>query len=271
MAAPVAQAKGVYAVGTTSFVADVPAGIALNDILLIIMESSDSSTAAGTPTTPADWTKLFERSQSTAATTTLTIFGKVATGSETDVTVDGVLNHCSGTMFAVRGAKASVAGASLKVGTGNGADTGNMASVAGITVDEADCLGLLVGGSGRDAINTTNWSVWASVNGTSETEWEDNHTNTAAGGGIGVAWFLAPSSGSTGDGSATIAVSVPWNGVQLVFEPKEPGSATQALTLTLTTAGDSVAGVTQIPILGMAPHVPEGWIFENPQGWTERL
>lgn len=290
MAAPVAQGVGDYGVGTTSFVADADAigGIEADDILLIIMESSDGANSAGTPNTPTDWAKIFERSQAAAATTTLTIFAKVATGSETDVTVDGVGNHCSGRMFCVRGAKASIDAADLKVGTGTGADTGNMASVAGITVDEADCLGLIVGSSGRDANSTTNWSAWASANGTGETEWADNHTNTAAGGGIGVAWFLAPSSGSTGDASATIAVSVPWNGVQLIFEPVASGTTTpQTLTATVTTSATiqrsvsktltatvtTVASISTtttlgIPLLGMAPYMPEAWIPRNPQGWN---
>ena len=238
--APTPQGKGVYNNGTTSVVIDADGigGINADDILLIIVESSDSTTAAGTPNTPSGWTKLFEETQGAGATgvTTLTIFGKVAAGGETDVTVDGVGNHVSGTMFCIRGAKASLAAADLKVGTGTGANTGNMTAVPGITVDEAGCLGLLVGCSTRDAINSTNWSAWASANGTGETEWEDNHTNSGAGGGIGVAYFTAPDSGSTGDGSATIGVSAQWRGVQLIFEP---GAVSET-----PTPGGAIAGGT---------------------------
>lgn len=186
--AAVAQAKGVYAVGSTSFVADVPAGIAANDILLIVMESTDSTTTAGTPNTPADWTKIFEETQGAGATgvTTLTIFAKVATGSETDVTVDGVGNHCSGNMFAIRGASADVN--DIVVGTGTGANSGNAASIPSVSagpVSHVNHLLLIAVATTRDASNSATFSAWASEFCSSETEWEDNTTNTGSGGGIG--------------------------------------------------------------------------------------
>src|SRR3990170_2964099 len=99
MTLPAFRSIGAYGVGTTSCVAAVPtAGNApqANDILLILVESTDSTTAAGTPNTPNGWTKLFEETQGGGAlgVTTLTVFGRrVPAGGQGNVTVDGVLNH----------------------------------------------------------------------------------------------------------------------------------------------------------------------------------
>src|SRR3990167_7668857 len=106
MAAPTVRGVGAFGSGTTSFLAAVPtspnAPVA-GDAMYIIMESSDSTTAAGTPTTPGGWSKLFENTIAPGATnvSTLTVFGKIAGAGEANVTVNGVLDHCAGAMVVI--------------------------------------------------------------------------------------------------------------------------------------------------------------------------
>jgi len=217
MAAPTFRAKGAYATGTTSFLAAVPAGHASGDALYIVMESTDSTTAAGTPNTPSGWTKLFERTQlpGAAGVTTLTIFGIIDTGSITDVTVDGVLNHCSGSMVAIQGHTMGAITDTI-VGTGNGADTGATITALGITTLVNNTLILFCVGNGRDGISSTRFASWTNANLSTLNEREDNITNTGTGGGIGYAEAVLATAGATGDSTTTeIAGADPWQAVHL--------------------------------------------------------
>src|SRR3990167_9596035 len=115
MAAPSVRGVGAFGSGTTSFVAAVPtAGSApvAGDAMYIIMESSNSTTAAGTPATPNGWTSLFENTVAPGATnvSTLTVFGKIAGAGESDVTVSGVGDHCTGAMVVIADHGLSVIG-----------------------------------------------------------------------------------------------------------------------------------------------------------------
>jgi hypothetical protein len=213
--APVPQAKGVWAAGTTSFVANAPSGILANDVLIIPTESSDSNTTAGTPNTPSGWAKIFEETQSPGVTgvTTLSIFAKIAVGGETDVTVDGVLNHISGNMFVIRGADPSI-----QVGVGGGGTTSSPLFPS-VSVLETDCLVLMVGGNTRDLVTSAQWSAWTNANLTGITEWEDNGTDTGNGGNIGVAYGTKATSGITGNSTATLGNASAWRVVHLVFKP----------------------------------------------------
>ena len=198
MAATV-RGVGVYAVGTTSFVAAVPTADApvSGDSMYIFMESSDSGTAAGTPTTPGGWTSLFEATVGDGVTgvTTGTVFGKIAGASEADVTVDGVGNHCSGSMLVIRDHGMSVitdtvVGANNDHGVGT---TGN--STTGITVT-ADSLVILFVYLTDDALDDlTNVDTVANTNLASITEREDHTTNTNAGGGV--SYWTATCAGTT--------------------------------------------------------------------------
>lgn len=208
------------------------------DVLIMVCESSDSTTAAGTPNTPSGWTKIFERTEGDGATgvTTLTVFAKIAGASESAVTVDGVLNHIHGQMIALMDTGVSNVATDIVVGTGTGAASGNMASVAGVSAAVDDMI-LLIGGTTRDAANTATWSAWAIASGVGTvTERMDSQTNTGTGGGFGMATALVTSAGTTGNGSATIAVSVQWNGVQIKV-PKVSGTQTPKAIDASMTAG----------------------------------
>src|SRR5574342_720186 len=195
---------GAYGSGSTSFVAAVTTGglaPASGDAMFIVMESSDSSTAAGTPTTPTGWTKLYEESQGAGATnvTTLTIFGKLAGASETDVTVSGVGNHCGGFMVVVKGHTMSAITQTV-VGTGAGGTATKLApgTVPAVAVT-ANSFVLAV------IANTYDIASWRAYRDLANTTLNDfmwlgeSSTSSGAGGGIGVLSGRAPgtTSGST--------------------------------------------------------------------------
>jgi hypothetical protein len=193
MAAPTYRGNGAWAEGTTSFVADIDGmtGHSAGDLLLIIMESSDSTTAAGTPDTPADgWAKIYEDTEGAGATgvSTGTIFAKIHDGSEADVTVSGVGNHCSGAMFGVTAGTHGVVNVAtdIVVGTKSSHGVGTTGlSTSGIAVT-ADSLIFHIAFLTDDASDTTNVSNVANANLANILERLDQTGIAGAGGGIGV-------------------------------------------------------------------------------------
>jgi len=230
---PIFRSAGAYGTGTTQCTAAVPTGGAApqaNDTLVILAESTDSTTAAGTPNTPGGWSKLFERTQGDGLTgvTTLTIFGKRAGAGETDVTIDGVLNHISARMFVVSGGIET--GDAWTVGSGNGADTGN-GTCPSLTTPTDNCLVLAIGCSTRDNINSANFTLWTNANLSSLTERGDNGTNVGAGGGIGVAMGGLALAGPTGNTTFQINVSDRWNAVHIALRPPEVAQAPRSSSM----------------------------------------
>ena len=216
MAAPTYRGAGGSAnqFGTTSVTITAVTSNAENDVLLIVLESSDSSTAAGTPTTPTDWTKIFERTENSGATgvTTLTIFARLApSGGSGNVTISGVGDHCGGRMFAVTAGTHGVTNVAtdIKVGSGTGHDTGTTNLVTGVLSSlTADSLIFWCIGLTDDAADTTNASGYTNSNFASITERTDGTTTNGAGGGIAVATATCAgtTTGSTGDWDHDTAV-----------------------------------------------------------------
>src|SRR3990167_6958855 len=198
MAAPTVRGIGAFGSGTTSFLAAVPTADApvSGDAMYIIMESSDSATAAGTPTTPGGWTKLFENTISPGATnvSTLTVFGKIAGAGETDVTVNGVGDHCAGAMVVVANHGLSVITETV-VGTATNHGTGTVNLLAPSITVTADSLIITCMGLSDDANDTTNVSGVVNANLAGITERIDRTVATGAGGGVGI--YTATCAGTT--------------------------------------------------------------------------
>lgn len=193
MAAPTARGVGAFGSGTTSFTAAVPTGGSApvaGDAMYIIMESTDSTTTAGTPNTPGGWSKLFENtiaagSSTEPAVSTLTIFGKIAGAGEGNVTVDGVGNHCAGAMIVIAGHGLSViTDTVVGAATDHGTSTTNVLAPS-ITVT-ANSLIITAMGLGDDANDTTNVSGVTNANLASITERIDQTVSTGSGGGVGI-------------------------------------------------------------------------------------
>lgn len=241
------RSVGAFGKGLTSATAAVPTGGGApqsGDLLLIVLESADAFNVGGTPNTPSGWTKLFEETQDEGnnGATTLTIFGKIAGASESDVTIDGVLNHVSCQMICYSGTRNVVT--DVQVGTGNGASTGN-GTALGVTTPENNCLVLAVFATGNDNDSTTNFSSFTNSNLSSITERLDQGSKSGSGGGIGLAEGLKASAGATGDTTVTIAVSDKWRGVHLVLRPAATGiSGTASITQDSNTS--SAAGTVAL-------------------------
>jgi hypothetical protein len=204
-----------------------------NDFLIIIIESTNTATTAGTPTRPSDWALIHESTQGAGATgcTTLTVWGKRGTGTETDLTVTGASNHMIGAMFVYSGVKANVT-TPWNVGSGNGAATGN-GTMLGLNTPEANCMVLMICASSRDAASGAQFSGWANAALSGILEREDETMILGSGGGFGMAEGLKATAGATGNSTVTIATSEPWRSVHVALQPHTAANVSSTLTNTV--------------------------------------
>ncbi len=192
------------------------------NLLLIFVESSNSTTAAGTPNTPANWNKIFERTEGSDElnVTTLTIFSRLApAGGTGNVTVNGVLNHITGSMMTITGHGITTADATqIVVGTGAGHGTEITGlSTTGITVT-ANSLIVWVIGLSDNATDTTNASGYTNANLADITERCDNTQSTGVGGGIALATATCAGT-TTGNGTWAHDTAVKSQSVYLGIKP----------------------------------------------------
>jgi len=229
----------------------------VGDLLIIIMESTDSTTTAGTPTTPNDsggnaFSKIHEQTYAAGSSTepavsTLTIFAKIAvTGGLGNVTVSGVGNHCAGAMVVVAGhGLGSVSGIVVGSPTNHGTTTANNLA-ASINV-RADSFIILAIGLGDDANDTTNVSGVVNANLASITERVDRTVSTGSGGGIAIytATCAGTSTGTTEWDHDTAAQSQSLHlGVPpiVAVDPASPGSFTETGAVATVVAGRLLSG-----------------------------
>lgn len=255
---PSVRAVGTNSNGASSITPGLPTGHASGDALYLVMESCNTSNAAGTPSTPSGYSKLFEATDlpGNAAVTTLTIFGKIDGGSESAPTVTGFDDHGTGRIVAVQG-HGLAAITDTVVGT-NTQTTGTSLTSSGITV-VAGSLVLLCVGTTRDSAVTNQFDSWTDANLTSITEQADNVVATGAGGGIGIA---SGDCAGTASGTFTVtqATSSASNAVQLGIPPPSTSvtAPVGAITLAADVASLAIASTITAPVgaLVMAADAP---------------
>ena len=263
MAAPTVRGVGAFGSGTTSFTAAVPTGGSApvsGDAMYIVMESTDSTTTAGTPATPAGWTSLFENtiaagSSTEPAVSTLTVFGKIAGAGEANVSVTGVGNHCAGAMIVIADHGLSVITDTV-VGTSTNHGTGTTNLLAPSITVTADSLIITAMGLGDDANDTTNISSVTNANLASITEQIDQTVNTGSGGGVGIytATCAGTSTGTTSWDHDTAASS---QSMQLGIKPSS--DVTLAITGNAGTASvGSVLAALALAITGLVGTISVG-------------
>ena len=240
MAAPSLRAVGSFASGTTTCTPGLPAGTAENDILVMVVECSDADTA----NTPTGYTALGTGIGGT--TVKGAVFVKRATASESAVAANGTVNHVHAVVVGVK--DADTAGSPWEIGAwGDNGVSGTMTCPGLDTnVDEAFVLQIHV--ITDNANDTTNGDAYTNANLTGIVEIQDQAETTGDGGGSCIASGVKATAGATGNSTATHDNLVDSVSVHLAIYP-------------------AVVPVG-IPILGMAPYMPESWIPRNPQGWN---
>ncbi|OHB44042.1 MAG: hypothetical protein A2Y13_02255 [Planctomycetes bacterium GWC2_45_44] len=205
---PTFVAAGAVTSGTGTITPALPAGIAINDILLLFLETSNQAISISNQN-GGTWTQVTNSPQycGTAAGTTgarLTVFWSRYNGTQGAPTTSDSGDHQLGRMIAIRGAISTgnpwdvTAGGVEAVSDTSGSIPGATTTVANTLVVTAIATSL------PDASSTAKFSAWTNANLTSVTERTDNSVTAGNGGGLGVATGIRAATGAYGNTAVTL-------------------------------------------------------------------
>ena len=210
-AAPTFVAAGNVANGTGAITPALPAGIAVNDILLLFIETANQAISISNQNGGA-WAAVANSPQGTgtaagASATRLTVFWSRYNGTQGAPTVSDSGDHQLGRIIAVRGAITSGNPWDVTAGgVGATASTGGAIPGATTMVDNTLVVAAIATAL-PDATGTANFSAWANSDLTSITELTDNTTTSGNGGGLGIAAGVKATAGTYGNTTVTLANS----------------------------------------------------------------
>lgn len=227
--------------GGTSTVAIVlpSGGTNVDDLLFIAVESANETIA-----TPSGWTQVTNSPQSigTAAAAggvRLALFYKWVTvaGAQANVTLADSGNHTVGFSFGFRGVDKTTP---IEASAGGTVTTNASLSFPAVTTLTNGAAVVNVFGNDRDILSSTNLSAWTNANLVSITEIADSVVASGVGGGLGVAWGIKTTAGSSGNTTATNAAAV--NGCYLTIAIK-PSAAAAPLSVDALSYTDTLNSI----------------------------
>ena len=192
------------------------------DLILIFLESANQAFTA-----VSGYTQLTSSPQSigtagAANATRLTIFYKIADGSETTYVTGDSGDHNTVCSLVLRNVDA-VEPINATAGSTQAAATA--ISCPTVTTTRPECLMILAMASDRDANSTANWSTPVNANLANFVERVDQTFNTAAGGGLGVYTAQKGTEGATGATNFTQGASEETARITIAIAPKRRGIA----------------------------------------------
>lgn len=231
-------AAGTAATGTTDLSVAWPGSQSAGDIGLLLVETIHGQTIA-----PSGWTALSSSPVESPATAhALHVLYKIAAGSDSNASVSGFTNHAIGKIIVFSGVDNT---SPINDTTNKAAAVATDITLPSVTTDTADCAIVHVAGSGRDTNSTAQFSGWTNANLASITEIVDELTSVGGGGGLGAAWGILSSAGSSGTGSVTQATTIIGTAITVALKPAAGGSASQTNTASgsITFNGDASTAI----------------------------
>ena len=220
---PVFVAAGAVASSIQAITPALPSGIAVNDILLLSLETANELISI-TNQNGGTWTAVTNSPQGTGtaagtSATRLTVFWSRYNGTQGAPTTSDSGNHQSGRIIAVRGATTSgnpwdvTAGGIEATADTSGAIPGATTTVNNTLIVAAIATAL------PDATGTANFSAWANGNLTEVTERTDNTTNAGNGGGLGIATGKKSTAGAYGNTTVTVGTAAYKGMMSIALKP----------------------------------------------------
>jgi hypothetical protein len=253
---PTFVAKGTFTSGTAALTVPVPAGYQDDDLFLLFVESANQAIA-----TPAGWTQApsspqFTGTAAAAGGVRLGVFYKVVAGTQSSVSVADPGDHATAIIMCFRGVDTTNP---INASAGKVDATATAAvSCPAVTTTSSNCLVVNGIALDRDLASTTNLSAQANSSLSGLTKQHDQTVIAGVGGGLAVFTGGKAAAGSSGNTTATDAVSETHAFVTLALQPAPAatppvllgvsaniaagGSTTTAARLTPPAAGTFQAG-----------------------------
>jgi hypothetical protein len=220
---PTFVAAGAVKSGTGAISPALPSGIAVNDILLLFVETANQAVSISNQN-GGTWAEVTGSPQGTGtagdtAATRLTVFWSRYNGTQGAPTVSDSGNHQAARMIAIRGAVSSGNPWDVTAG-GVDATSDTSASIPGATTTVANTLVVVAtAGSLPDASGTAQFSAWTNANLTSLTERTDNSVTAGNGGSLGIATGIKATAGAYGNTAVTHANSAVKGMISIAIKP----------------------------------------------------
>ena len=268
--APTYVNAGAVAAAGGAITPALPANIAVDDILLLFVETSNQAIAIANQS-GGTWAAVANSPQGTgtaaaANATRLTVFWSRYNGTQTAPVTNDSGDHQLGRIIAVRGVMAS--GNPWNV-TAGGVEAGNndtSGSIPGAATSVANTLVVAVIATALpDATGTTVFSGWANGGLAGLLERTDNSTNAGNGGGLGIATGTRAATGGYGNTAVTTSANTAKAMMSIALRP-----ATAALTI--NTPAGTAANDVMIASIAFRVESPGQYSTDiavtAPPGWT---
>ena len=192
------------------------------DLILIFLESANQAFTAVSGYTQLASSPQSQGTAGAANAVRLTIFYKIADGTETTYVTGDSGDHNTVCSLVLRNVDAVEP---INVTAGNTQAATTAVSCPTVTTTRPECLMILAMASDRDANSTANWSTPVNANLANFVERVDQTFNTAAGGGLGVYTAQKGTAGATGATTFTQGATEELANITIAIAPKRRGIA----------------------------------------------
>lgn len=216
---PAWKSSGTPVAGTGAITVGMPSSFAAGDLLGMIVESANQAVA----TPPSGWTEDANSPQGTGtaggtAATRLTLYWKIATGSETGINIGDAGDHTYGVTFAISGTHQTLATAIHQSAGDVASSASTSVTWPAVTTTVPNCLILNICANATDTA-TAQMSGEANASLASVTERIDTSTASGNGGGLTVVSGTLASAGASGSTTGTLATSSVQGRITVAIRP----------------------------------------------------
>ncbi|MEK6208761.1 MAG: DUF6701 domain-containing protein [Pseudomonadota bacterium] len=252
---PTYVAAGAVAANAAAITPALPAGIAVDDILLLFLETSNQAITIANQS-GGTWTAVANSPQSTGAAaaadaTRLTVFWSRYNGTQTAPVTSDSGNHQLGRMIAVRGVDTSGNPWDITAGGVEAGNTDTSGSIPGATTTVANTLVVAAIGTSLPDVNGTaafTNASWANASLTGVTERTDNSSTANNGGALGIATGVKATAGLYNATTVTTSVNTAKAMMSIALRPQ--------LTITINKPAGTIQNDVMIASFGFRTNQP---------------
>lgn len=209
--------RGSRTLSANAVTATLPTGVAEGDLMILAVGTANQAI-----TTPDGWIEVANSPQGAgtggqADAIRLGLYYKIATSSESDLTVADTGDYQIASIFLFRGTDTTTPFNTTAGRVQTSATTTYTGNAITTTID--GCMIVDFIGIDRDVINTANLSSWTNASLETITEILDYANNTQTGGGLGVANGIDTIAGSVDATTATLSASQIYASITVAISP----------------------------------------------------
>lgn len=222
---PAYRASGTFTAGTGSITPPYPAGMAANDVCLLVAESENQAitltTANGFVEVPT-WSPQFAGTAATNPASRLAVFWKRTVGGDAAPVLADSGDHTTGVIHCFSGVITSGNPWNTGAGGNDGGVNSTTGHIPGSTTTVDNTLVVLIESTSNNATATTNCSAWTNADLANILERQDNSNTAGLGGGSCMATGEKATAGAYATTTVTMSVTTFKGAISLALKPELP-------------------------------------------------